>query len=217
MHTQRTAVSLASQSLHSVAQKNLAGRGRLVLGVALFVLLLASLAAAQDTPRLALSGTYTYVRFDSTTLGFVDRSGLQGFNTGIAFNLHPNFGVVAEVGKQYGSDLQLTQWLVGPRIYYPKWGALLFGHVLFGQGQARLDITSPVTNAGKAYAAGGGVDFPIGPRFSIRVIQAEYFRTRTFDRDQGNLRFSAGLVFRWGAVKKGKPELTSSLKAQPTF
>jgi hypothetical protein len=53
-------------------------------------------------------------------------------------------------------------------------------------------------------AIGGGLDWPLRHRFSIRLIEADYLLTR-FDRvtgtsaTQNDVRISAGLVFRFGS------------------
>jgi len=161
-------------------------------------------ASAQETPRLAVNAGYSYLRFDSTTLGFADRTGLNGASGGVTFNLTPNFGLAAEVGGHYGPHLHVGEWLIGPRISVHKFGGDLFGHILFGQAQTRVDTGTPVTDSGRAFAAGGGIDFPIGSRFAVRVIQVDYLTTHSFDQNQGNLRISAGLVYRWGVVGKHK-------------
>jgi hypothetical protein len=62
---------------------------------------------AQDTPRVQVFGGYSYTRFDSPSFGFSSPSGLNGYNFAPAFNLIRNFGVVAEVSGQYGSNLDL--------------------------------------------------------------------------------------------------------------
>jgi hypothetical protein len=177
---------------------------RAVASVFLAVVALAFSAAAQDTPRIAVSGTYSYMRYDSRTIGFADYSNLQGGGGSLTYNLAPYFGVTVDVGGQFGSHLQVSGWMVGPQVYYHFWGADLFAHGLFGQSQTHVDIGTPVTNVGRAIAGGGGIDFPISQRFSIRAIQADYIDTQTFDTSQKNLRLSTGLVFRWGAIKKNR-------------
>lgn len=172
----------------------------LCLGVALS----ASPLAAQQTPRIAVSAGYSFMRFDSSTIGFADYSNLQGANGSLSYNLTPSFGVIAELEGEYGEHLQVTGWMVGPQVYHHLWGVDLFAHGLFGQSQTRVDIGAPVTNTARALAGGGGLDIPISARFSMRAIQADFINTQTFSTRQNNLRFSTGLVFRWGAVKKNR-------------
>jgi peptidoglycan-associated lipoprotein len=57
-------------------------------------------------------------------------------------------------------------------------------------------------NAGASLAltAGGGLELPVSPRFTVRLFEADYLLT-TFDNGsnnkQNNLRFSFGAVFRF--------------------
>jgi hypothetical protein len=165
---------------------------------------LLSVPASAQTPRIAVEAGYSFMRFDSSTIGFADYSNLQGANGSLSYNLTPSFGVTAEISGEYGDHLQVAGWMVGPQVYHHFLGADFFAHGLFGQAQTKLDIGTSVTNTGRAIAGGGGVDFPISARFSIRPIQVDFINTQTFNVSQNNLRFSAGLVFRWGAVKKNR-------------
>lgn len=187
-------------------KKRKASRGFLfaaaISAASLCLLLIPSRADAQEAPRLAVFGGYSHLRFDSRPLGFADYSNLNGAFGGFAFNLTRNFGAVAEIGQQYGSHLEVANWLVGPQVYYHRWGVNFFGHVLFGQGQTRVDLGTPVRSTGRATAGGGGFDIPIGHRLSIRAIQADYISMHSFDSTQGNLRLSTGVVFGLGAVGK---------------
>jgi hypothetical protein len=179
-------------------------QSRAALLVCFVAALLAVPAFAQQTPRIAVEAGYSFMRFDSSTIGFADYSNLQGANGSLTYNLTPGFGVTAEVGGEYGNNLQVAGWMVGPQVYHRFWGVNFFAHGLFGQAQTKLTIGTDVTNTGRAIAGGGGVDFPISERFSIRPIQVDFINTHTFNAGQNNLRFSAGLVFRWGEVKKNR-------------
>ena len=54
-------------------------------------------------------------------------------------------------------------------------------------------------------AAGGGVDVNITQHIAVKPIQVEYFMTQlpqlasNLNRVQNNLRYSAGVVFRFGS------------------
>jgi hypothetical protein len=205
METQQTALPDASQSLHPMKTSHLQAKARAALLLCFGLIALSALPiAAQQTPRIAVEAGYTFMRFDSSTIGYADYSNLQGANGSLTYNLTPRFGVIADVAGEYGNHLQVAGWLVGPQFYHRFLSADLFAHVLFGQGQTRVEIGTPVTNTGRAMGVGGGIDIPISERFSIRAIQADFINTHTFDTSQNNLRFSTGLVFRWGAVKKNR-------------
>ena len=52
------------------------------------------------------------------------------------------------------------------------------------------------------------MDYGISDRFAVRVFQVDYLHTSLFNRTQDNLRFSTGLVYRWGSIKKTHRTLT---------
>jgi hypothetical protein len=80
-----------------------------------------------------------------------------------------------------------------------------FAHALFGVAHEHGDLvpTAPfgsVSGTGFAFALGGGLDTSLSHRFSFRV-QADYMHFSSlfqFQPGQNNLRFSTGLVFRFG-------------------
>src|SRR5216684_3402857 len=53
-----------------------------------------------------------------------------------------------------------------------------------------------------AVGLGGGMDRDISSRFAIRVFQVDYIHTTLFKDRQNNLRFSTGLVYRWGTIRQ---------------
>ena len=167
-------------------------------------------AAAQDIPRVQVFAGYSYTRFDSPSFGFSNPSGLNGYNFSPAFNLIRGFGVAAEVSGQYGSNLNLRDIAVGPQFLYPKGKTLFFGHVLIGSVRSLVRVGNNEEDTDRAVALGGGMDFDLSSRFSVRVFQVDYLHTSLFSETQNNLRFSTGLVYRWGAIKKGHraPTLT---------
>ena len=165
-------------------------------------------AATQDTPRIQIFGGYSRLQFDSKSLGLNENTGLNGWTASAAFNLIPEFGVVGEVGGYYGPNLRVRDWLIGPQVMYSRWHTLFFAHALFGKADTRITTTSITqTENGKSVAFGGGLDFPITQRLSLRVIQADYMTTHVFNANQSNVRFSTGIVYRWGAIKKPKRKL----------
>lgn len=179
-------------------------KNRLSIATLLFCCLILTSASllAQEAPRVQVSVGYSRLQFDSKTIGFTENSGLNGVTGSIAYNLTPQFGVVAETYGHYGPDLRVAGWQIGPQGLYERWGALFFGHALFGKSQTRVSTTVVDTRTGGAVTLGGGFDFPVGNRFSIRVIQVDYMRTNTFDTHQNNMRIATGLVYRWGTVGK---------------
>jgi hypothetical protein len=69
-----------------------------------------------------------------------------------------------------------------------------FGQALFGAAHGTAFGTS---NNGFAMAIGGGLDMNASPRFSIRVLQADYLLTHLASQSQNSIRISAGVVFKF--------------------
>jgi hypothetical protein len=168
-----------------------------------------SLSTGQVAPRWEVFGGYAYRSVDSTTFGFVNRSSLDGFDAEGTFNIKPRWGVTADVGGQYGSQMTVYNFMAGPQ--YAKRGdkSKFFVHGLFGKAQDRVNITtaisSHVESVGRAIVAGGGYDRDLTPRFTFRV-QADYLRTDTFGTTQNDIRASTGLVFHFGHIGR-RPKL----------
>jgi len=158
---------------------------------------------AQDIARLAVSLGPSYVRFDSKTLGFPGNSNLLGGTGEATFNITRSFGATGQIYADYGDHVHLKGWMAGAQFNHLKWHGMLFGHVLFGKTQTRVEtvVGNRAFLTGRSYALGGGYEFPISQRFSIRPIELDYLNTSTFG-GQNNLRVSAALVYRWGALKK---------------
>jgi peptidoglycan-associated lipoprotein len=107
-----------------------------------------------------------------------------------------------------GYGLTMSTYTAGLR-YVPKFGRSAlkpFGQVLVGIGHASGTLVNgPDTNVGNASAAfasiiGGGVDWRLNGRWSIRLAEADYLLT-TFDNGsnnhQNNLRINTGVVVRF--------------------
>jgi hypothetical protein len=173
------------------------------------VLLLASVtglpAMAQSIPRVQVFGGYSYARLDTKSFGFSNQTGLNGYNFSPAFNLIRGFGVAAELSGQYESKVNLRDIAGGPQFLYPRGQKLFFARFVFGQARTFVRVGNGERDTARAVALGGGMDWDVSPRFAIRVFQVDYLHTDLFQRTQNNLRFSAGLVYHWGAIgKKGR-------------
>lgn len=195
----------------AVHQKHRIPPGKVTTRVLLFLLTiflvttgLALPAAAQDIPRVQVFAGYSYTRFDTPSFGFSNPSGLNGYTFSPAFNLIHGFGVAAELSGQYGSNLNLRDIAVGPQFLYPRGKMLFFGHVLIGDARSLVQVGNGEEDTARAVALGGGMDLDISSRFAFRVIQVDYLRTTLFAEKQNNVRFSTGLVYRWGSIKKPK-------------
>jgi hypothetical protein len=168
-----------------------------------------SISLGQVAPRWEVFGGYAYRNVDSPTFGFVNRSNLNGFNAEGTFNITPRWGVTADVGGQYGSQMTVYNFLIGPQYALRRDKSKFFVHGLFGKAQDRVNITTSISShfesVGRAIGAGGGYDLDLTPRFTFRV-QADFLRTDTFSTTQNDIRASTGLVFHFGHIGR-RPKL----------
>ena len=148
-------------------------------------------------------GGYSYLRFEATKLGFNDQLNLNGWDGGVALpDLYEGLGVAVDISGHYTGLMEEYNFLIGPQYSYKVKGMGLYGHALFGKARDRLRQPGTTnlepSDLHKAVAFGGGVDIPVTDRFSFRAIQADYLITNAFNTTQYNLRFSTGLIFRFG-------------------
>ncbi len=161
-----------------------------------------SRASAQEITRYDVFGGYSYLRFDSPTIGFANQSNTNGWNIDGAINIGDSFSGVANVSGNYGSKLTLYNFMIGPRYSLRFEKSRIFVQGLFGKAQNSVHIPQPTRNnfesVGRAFSFGAGYEWDVNHRFSFRVIQAEYLNTNTFGVSQNDLRVSTGLVVHLG-------------------
>jgi outer membrane protein OmpA-like peptidoglycan-associated protein len=104
-----------------------------------------------------------------------------------------------------GQGLTLTTFTVGPRVSYRFHRFTPYGEVLVG-GAHGSDSYFPSNNSSSpsassfAVSTGGGLDFRLTPRFSIRAIDMQYLRTSLpngTNNEQNQLMIGAGLVIKF--------------------
>ncbi len=178
--------------------------------VSFVVMAASSVSLGQVAPRWEVFGGYSYRNFDSTTIGYANRSNLNGWNIEPTFNLNTSWSIAADVSGHYGSQLTVYNFLIGPQYSWRKEKSKFFVHVLFGKGQNTVNIKTQTRNGfesvGRAVAVGGGYDLDLTPRFTLRAVQADYLNTHTFGLSQNDIRVSTGLVFHFGHIGR-RPKL----------
>jgi hypothetical protein len=189
------------QSKHHVALERIPGMA------ATFLLLLLMLgtalpAGAQDMPRVQVFGGYSYIRYDTASFGFANSTGVNGYNFSPAYNIIRGFGVVAELSGQYKTGLNFRDLAVGPQFLYPRGKKMFIAHLLIGDSRSLIQAGTPQEDTARLVAVGGGMDYDLTPRFAVRAFQIDYLHTTLFNTTQKNFRFSTGLVYRWGTIKK---------------
>ena len=173
------------------------------------VFLSAGSALAQDSPRAQLFGGYGFLSFNSQPFGFTDRTSLHGFTIAPSYNLTHEFGITAQLSGQYGSQLSVRNLTVGPQVLFTRGNMLFFGHLLIGKGRTFVKVGNGAGDSARALELGGGIDWGISSRFSVRVAQADFVHNSFFDGSQSSVRISTGLVYHLGGIRKHrKPSLT---------
>ena len=150
------------------------------------------------------------MRFDSPSIGYADYSNLYGWNASATGYIKLRFGVTVDLSGHYGSHLDVYNWMFGPQYTWRREKSRFFVHGLFGKDQTRANLPQPTRpyfeSVGKSYGGGGGFDWDVSPRITIRVVQADFLRSDTFGSTQNNVRVSTGVVVHFGHIGH-KPRL----------
>jgi len=150
--------------------------------------------------------------------------GLAGVAGDAAWNLfafgtshRAGLGVAGDVGVVHtgqvnGADygLTLTTFTAGPRVRVPGKRVRTFGQALFGVAHgsgSQFPSGNTLVSSANSFALdlGGGVDYSIGNRFSLRAVQLDYLRTNLpniLSGWQNNLRIGVGVTVRFGSLAK---------------
>jgi opacity protein-like surface antigen len=185
---------------------------RVVVSLLGFASLFAVTAQAQEERKtIDVFAGYSYVRANPST-GGADNFSLNGGSASVAYNFNNWLSGIADFGGYHtanglGSGLEgtLSTYLFGPRVSYRHFGRVTpFGEVLFGVAHTDASLLN-TTNSQNAFAmtVGGGVDYRVSSRFSIRPLKVDYLLTRFNEfntpntQNQNNLRVSTGIVFRF--------------------
>ncbi len=160
--------------------------------------------------------TYQWVR--TNTLGSCGCFSLNGVGLAASWAFRPPFAAVAEASVEHtasgpsGSSLTLTTYMAGVRYAVDLQpsregtrGLQGFAQLLAGGGHAGGGVAGP-GDATNSFVSriGGGLDWPINPRFTARIIQADYYLTafnNGANNHQNNILIGAGIVYMWSHGK----------------
>lgn len=158
-------------------------------------------------------------QFGGPYTSIVDNPSLNGWTVSVAGNANSWLGVVADVGGYYAraktstfihgvvptstlgnTNVKLYSFLFGPQLSYRKNEHVTpFIHALFGGVREtfgpEISVGGSKTDFGMAF--GGGVDVKVAEHAAIRVIQADYMRSRFGWKAENNVRLSFGAVVRF--------------------
>jgi outer membrane immunogenic protein len=185
---------------------------RFVLGL---LMLSAVAVSAQEvtTPKVEVGLTYSWLHVNSANYDY-QRTG-NGGSGYVEYNLNRMVGLVGDFGgyanTRTGINDKALTYLFGPRFNvrrFERWTPYV--QFLFGGAYAWSGPNGFQQNQNAfATAAGGGLDYNLTKRISIKPIQVEYVTTqfdsarlggstKGFGDHQNDLRYSAGVVFKFG-------------------
>ena len=183
------------------------------------MLLFSATGWAQDAPGWEIFGGYSFMRSDireyyrqtPIIYNFRGKYGnLQGFEVSITENKNRLLGGTFDLSANFRSPLiggvqnrqRMYTLMYGPRVSTRFLFAKPFVHALLGAayGSVKVTPTGPHdSDLSFALAVGGGVDIKLGERFSIRAVQADYFRSNNAMVPRPHAyRASAGIVWNLG-------------------
>lgn len=181
---------------------------RIVVSLLAFLSLCGVAAQAQETPKVDVFAGYSYVRENpGPTSG--DSFSLNGGSASLTYHIRDWVSGVADFGGYHngnilgtGVDGTLSTYLFGPRVSYRSYRHFTpFAEALFGGAHAGASIAGGTHGSQNAFgmAIGGGLDYRINNRFSLRPLQVDYLLTRFREgtpnnQTQNNLRASTGIV-----------------------
>ncbi len=166
-----------------------------LLGLALCIPGLAE-AQSHEQPAVEIFGGASVLRNGATAPSFSLYGGWQAEGS---VNFNKYLGLTADFGGQYrsisGNRVSQYEYLFGPRVAARGHQGTVFAHALVGGNTLKAFGSS--TN-GFAWGLGGGLDLNAGRHIAIRVIQADYLRTRLSNSWFNDARLGVGIVFKFG-------------------
>jgi opacity protein-like surface antigen len=177
------------------------------------------IATAQETstPVAEVGLSYSYMRVNpGGTLSSYNANGGYGY---AEYNFSRVFGLVADLGANHVGNVNGVQlgntsfeYLFGPRFNWRHSRFTPYVQALVG-GERFSNGLNPGSNDPRllssqnnfAAAFGGGLDIAVTNHIAIKPIQVEWLTTQisnsaaNLNYAQNNLRYSAGVVFRFGS------------------
>lgn len=197
----------------------------LVSAVALSVPSLLS-AQTQDAPKVEVFGGYSWYHpggnENSTVVnGSVIPNHLPDFKKGwggqFTYNLNRWAGIAMDVNGHYGDFGKAHSITFGPQFKYRTEHFVPFAEVFIG-----FERLSPKQFGDKnapAVIAGGGFEYPVTPRFTIRPFQADYvnvYYNGAYPHGHYNgARLQGGLLFNFG-LPAPEGVVSATCSAEPT-
>jgi hypothetical protein len=179
---------------------------RLLSSVGVLVISATFINAQEGTPKGEVGLTYSFFhRNNEQMTNSYSQNGGSGY---FELNANKTIGLVADLGGYDGGpDRRTFTYLFGPRLNFRTSRITPYVQFLLGGAHEWGVINQAgISSAqnGFALAAGGGIDINIGHHFAVKPVQLEYVMTQVpqwasnLNSVQNNLRYSAGIVYRFG-------------------
>jgi len=176
-----------------------------------------------DAPRIDITAGYHLINANAPPAECGCFTANGGY-IGAQYNLSSRLGLNGEVGTVHasrisslGQNLALTTFLAGPRVTLPGRRLSPFGEFLAGGAHAG-DSYFPNSSAGAssassfAYSAGGGLDFNLNSRYSVRLFDVSFLHTsfpNGANGTQRQLQINAGVVMHFGGAHGDAPQFVA--------
>jgi len=205
----------------------------LLLAMTPLVVLRSAAAQEQTPPKWDLFAGYQWLNpggqvpapFQSSTSPVSESlPGMgKGFGGALAYNFNRVFALETDLGHNWNDSGYETTASVGPRLTLRTDGVNYFVHTLMGLN--RLNVKGLASDNGIGAILGGGMDFPMWPRVTIRLFEADYVWghhnfadevDQTFPdlRRPGlhGVRLRTGLLFTYGGAPVIPPSASCSVQ-----
>lgn len=176
------------------------------------LLLIAGPLATSSFSQIELFGGYSYLRITSGRP--LSPENANGWEAALSSHLLGPFGLEADYSDHYGLSPSVTGFAPGlTQLYGPRFEIGLphlepFVHALFGTVRGTEYIQSGCSSApcplpertedAFGMAFGGGLNVKATHHMWIRVLQVDYIRAQFSNHPQNQVRYSAGIVLRFG-------------------
>jgi len=159
------------------------------------------LVMAQETPKAEVFGGYQFTHLSAGG----DSENFNGWNASVAGNVTKDFGVAGDFSGSYktigGVSAKIYTYTFGPVVNLNHQGTFNpFVHALFGGAHLSASVSGVGSGGANGFTMmmGGGADAKLGPRFAVRLFQADwvYYHFQGVGESK-NVRISTGVVARF--------------------
>jgi outer membrane protein OmpA-like peptidoglycan-associated protein len=197
---------------------------RLLLALVV-ALMVSTFAMSQEAPKYEVFGGYSWYNAGGNVPATAnnDSTHIQDFKKGWAgqftYDLNRWAGIAIDANGHYGDFGNAHSLAVGPQFKLRLDGITPFGEALLGWQRFGPKLYPDQNTA--VFMVGGGLEYPVHPRVSIRFFQVDYvnsYYTKLSSGSSNNLngvRLQGGVVFNLGlAPQEGK--VSAACSAEPT-